>query len=158
MSTPFKRHLMIGTLPDVGKVFVTIDYTPDGNLSLSGVEGPKSDGNARGSCGQIIIGFKEYDARGYMTLDAITPAIGWTRESIHKLFDVWSTWHLNDMQAACEHQRARGETWVTHPSAICPDCHYVLGSAWLRAEVPADVVEWLRELPTDDTLPARWAA
>lgn len=53
-------------------------------------------------------------------------------------------YHLNDMHAECEHQEARGETWVTHPSAICPDCGYKLGSEWLKRELPPHVIEWAR--------------
>ena len=53
---------------------------------------------------------------------------------------IWERWHLNDMLAACVHQRERGETWATHPSAICPDCGYSLGSAGLREELPTEVV------------------
>lgn len=53
-------------------------------------------------------------------------------------------WHLNDMRAECEHQEARGETWTTHPSAVCPDCGYSLGSAWKKRELPADVEQWVR--------------
>lgn len=35
-----------------GQVFVTIKYE-DGELSLTGVEGPNSNGDCKGSCGQI---------------------------------------------------------------------------------------------------------
>jgi hypothetical protein len=53
-------------------------------------------------------------------------------------------WHLNDMRSECEHQASRGETWGTRPSAKCPDCGYVLGSAWKRRGLPADVIAWAR--------------
>jgi len=56
-------------------------------------------------------------------------------------------YHLNDLHAECEHQEARGETYKTHPSAVCPDCGYKLGSAWLRRELPVDVVAWAEGLP-----------
>lgn len=49
-------------------------------------------------------------------------------------------WHLNDMHAECEHQEARGETWTSHPSARCPDCGYILGSAWLKRELPPEII------------------
>jgi hypothetical protein len=55
-------------------------------------------------------------------------------------------WHLNDMHAECEHQEARGETWTTHPSAVCPDCGYKLGSAWRKRELPADVLATVEAL------------
>lgn len=55
-------------------------------------------------------------------------------------------WHLNDMHAACEHQEARGETYVTHLMAVCPDCGYKLGSQWLKRELPAEVIAWFENL------------
>ncbi len=51
-------------------------------------------------------------------------------------------WHSNDMRAECEHQELRGETWKTHPNAICPDCRYKLGSAWTKRELPSEVIQW----------------
>lgn len=223
-SAPFKHHLLLGT-GDGGRVFVTVDWSSDGRLSMTGVEGPMSNGDARGSCGQILMSYKEYDGRGHTTLDSITPADGWTHDSIRKLFDVWRVWHLNDMQAGCEHQRAAGwtscpghyaagcsackgsgfaakdgadhksacavcggvglkdpsyctpearakrdrttGTWSTYStnsyrctadrlSERCPECGYAYGSRWLKAEVPAEIVEWLRGLPTDDGLSTCW--
>lgn len=51
-------------------------------------------------------------------------------------------WHLNDMRSECQHQEARGETYTTHPGATCPDCGHRLGSAWLKRELPVDVIAW----------------
>src|ERR1043165_2726339 len=97
---------------EYGDVFCKIEIKADGDfvsLSISGVEGPKSDGDAKGSSGQIIMSYKEYDNRGHTTLDAIKPARGWSPELIKQFFDIWDRWHLNDMRAGCEHQRA--ENW-----------------------------------------------
>ena len=55
-------------------------------LSISGVEGPMRNGNARGSSGQIIMGFKEFDTRGYNSIMDIQPAIGWNNEMLFKFF------------------------------------------------------------------------
>lgn len=60
---------------------------------------------------------------------------------IQRVKAVWERWHLNNLHSECEHQRARGENWQTHPEAVCPDCGYKLGSAWLKEELPADVVK-----------------
>jgi hypothetical protein len=54
------------------------------------------------------------------------------------LKELWDRWHLNDMKAACEHQRALGWTWSTHPSELCPECGYRLGSKWLFEKLPRD--------------------
>lgn len=91
-------------------MFCKIEYT-DGRLSISGVEGPYKNGNCAGSCGQIIMGFKEYDERGYNTLDNIAINEEWSKSQLKKFFDVWDKWHLNDMQQACEHQRKLGWTY-----------------------------------------------
>jgi len=88
-------------------IFAKIEYK-NGNLSISGVVGPKSNGDAAGSCGQIIMGFKEYDKRGYALLADLKPAPEWDQEMLRKFFDIWDRWHLNDMKASCEHQRALG--------------------------------------------------
>lgn len=57
---------------------------------------------------------------------------------------VWQRWHLNGMRSGCEHQRALGWTWTTHPSEPCPDCGYRLGTAWLREELPQEVIDTVR--------------
>lgn len=55
-------------------------------------------------------------------------------------------YHLNDLHAECEHQEVRGEKYTTHPGAICPDCGYKLGSAWLKRELPPQVLAWFGNL------------
>lgn len=62
------------------------------------------------------------------------------------LYAIWKRWHLNGMRSACQHQRERGETYETHPSAECPDCGYKLGHAWLYEEIPADVLAQINAL------------
>lgn len=89
----FKKILRLGGGHN-GSVFVRVEY--DGaKLSLVGVEGPKANGDARGSCGQI----QDH-------LDVTVYADGWDAEKVAKLREVWNKWHLNDMRAGCEHQRA----------------------------------------------------
>jgi hypothetical protein len=51
------------------------------------------NGDARGGCGQISL------------KDAL-PVKPWTAEMIARLAEIWHRWHLNDMRAGCEHQRA----------------------------------------------------
>lgn len=80
------------------RVFVKITYN-NGVLSLHGVIGPYTNGNAWGGCGQIRD-----------ELDRITrKAPGWTNDMIDKLHAVWKRWHLNDMRLNCEHQH--GAEW-----------------------------------------------
>jgi hypothetical protein len=192
----FSKTLRPGTVPDyTGRpmdVFCRIEW--DGTrLSISGVEGPKPNGDARGSSGQIDGGYAhrnpaDNDARTHNPVgpDEITFGPGWDAETWLDFLDVWARWHLNDMRAGCEHQRAAGRDkrpidqskpttaygrhfpgqrhdswnllgWVRedeHPEGLmcraCPECGYRYGTAWLSEDVPADVLDFLRGLPTAD--------
>jgi hypothetical protein len=226
----FKKVIRPGSVKTYGErwasVYIEIEFI-DGKLSLHGVVGPTRGGNALGGAGQI------QDE----VIEKWAPA--WTPAMYDKLQAIWKEWHLNDMQAACTHQRAEGwgknkvkiahlklnwnlagkrqleiklraedtlrETgrarltedeqtllnlsysldvpaeqvsqfadwydterieekstgWLKesdHPEGVlskpCPVCGYKYGSAWLREEVPADVLEWLRNLPDTDRQPA----
>ena len=100
-----KRYLSPG-VTEYGQVFVEVEYstTPDGGrLSITGVEGPKNNGDARGSCGQIVDTLSR--------LKSLSP--GWTPEQVVRLRAEWERWHLNDMRAGCEHQIKAG--WGTRP-------------------------------------------
>jgi hypothetical protein len=150
-------------------LFVNIEW--DGKrLSITGVEGPKANGNARGSCGQIIM--SEWDLVEY--------ASGWDAETVTKFRDIWERWHLNDMKAGSPAQMAHLEAlpkWTygeggfkSHyewalaqlsEAGLQPDPNYEhngkpysYGSAWLKEEVPTDVVAWLKALPDADIQPA----
>lgn len=108
----FTKIVHIGYVEKEGEVFAKISW--NGNkLSISGVIGPIKGGNATGSSGQWNMSFKEYDGRGYLTLEDIKPASNWTKFMIKKFLDIWDTWHLNDLKAGCEHQRAMG--WDKEP-------------------------------------------
>ncbi len=100
-------------------LFVLAEFN-DGKLSITGVIGPTSGGNALGGCGQIEMGFahrdpKDNDAR---TVNPTKPsdirfAPGWTAKRWLDLLDIWKRWHLNDMKAGCEHQLSEG--WDKRP-------------------------------------------
>lgn len=164
-----QKVVRIGTTKDEGSTFCEIKFK-DGKLSITGVEGPTRGGNARGSCGQIVMGYKEYDHRGYKTLADIKPAPGWDTDTIKRFFDVWDRWHLNDMKAGTPAQeRFLREHPITdnlnHYTKSCealaaaglnpdPETGYKYGSAWLREEVPEDALEFLASLPETDVKPA----
>lgn len=231
MTSNFVRILNPGhSFPYAGsrkaQIFVKVEYM-EGRLSLMGVEGPTRGGNAI-SCGQI----------GVKSIDGLSK--GWTPEMVATLVTIWDRWHLNDMRAGCEHQRAQdwgseelevityklnhegwnlrrkaeaaakvaamaGEVadlseeeratlafdlgvkhyhapdadgplsglmevdkrekkragWTRpdeHPRGVltkpCPVCGYKYGSAWLREEVPDEVIETLRNMPETTITPA----
>jgi hypothetical protein len=141
-------------------VFCRIEETV-GRLSITGVVGPFSNGNCAGGCGQIVMSLKAED---------VTPAPGWTSETIQRFLDTWRRWHLNDMQAGSAEQMAwlranpRPEgvsdhyTWASEALAAAglnPDASgYRYGHAWKREDVPAEVLAWLEALPNTDKTPA----
>jgi hypothetical protein len=139
----------------------------DGRLSMSGVMGPLASGNARGGCGQIDMEFKHRDMEdndkrysGLIKASNIEFAPGWDKDKWFDFLDIWKEWHLNDMQAGCEHQRELEWTYEDHHNKEtfkgdpCPVCGYEIGSAWLRKDVPQNVIEWLEALPDTDKQPA----
>lgn len=144
------KIVRIGCMKDTGDTFCKITFDVNGRLSITGVEGPLSSGNARGGCGQIDL--HEWGVKTY--------APGWNAALVSKFRAIWAEWHLNDMQSACEHQRELGWTYKEHSHPVtfqgepCPVCGYKIGSRWLKKEVPADVLEFLASLPDTDKTPA----
>lgn len=161
----FKKICRLGMVDIGGQVgcslYVKIEYV-GGRLSMMGVEGPLPSGNCRGACGQIDMHpwkFKAY-------------APGWSLSKVRKLRELWGEWHLNDMRAGTPAQRkalrdAEASGWVPSPADHYMDCCNKLrelgmfedqghkyGHAWIREEVPADVLDWLRSLPDADKAPA----
>ncbi len=86
----YKRHTIIARSKSAGNVFLTVEW--DGKrLSMTGVEGPLANGDARGSCGQIDMHeWTDYTA---------TPGV-----DLHRIRAIWQRWHLNDTRAGCAHQ------------------------------------------------------
>lgn len=76
--------------------FCKIEFS-EGKLSISGVIGPRSNGDCRGSFGQCVDEIREG-----------APAEGWTREMVYQFCDIWKKWHLNDMCPYCPHQKELG--------------------------------------------------
>lgn len=142
-------------------------------LSITGVVGPRSNGNAAGSCGQIIMDYKEYHHNGHASIADITPAPGWDYDMIRKFFDIWQRWHLNDLRAGCEHQEAAIKdrdlrNKALYPMSLyelilsdfhniyhCDICDYNYGSAWNTEQLPVGVLHFLKNLP-DTTITPAW--
>lgn len=153
----FMKVVRLGILDRVS-VYAKIEFN-DGRLSISGVEGPRPNGNAR-SCGQIEM---------HLDAMAIELAPGWTRAKLNEFLRVWRKWHLNDMKAGTPAQTAELEKhkfpgypkshydWaleVLTQAGLQPDNGYSYGSAWLKVEVPNEVLDFLRTLPDTDKTPA----
>lgn len=146
--------------------FAKISYT-DGKLSLCGVIGPTSHGNALGSCGQCVD-----EIRGG------TPVNGWDKEMVEMLCNIWEDWHLNNLRPYCQHQKELGyrklasaevvvngkrekRGWLRYDKYAlgllgkpCPVCGYRYGSAWLKEDVPEEILKWLYNLPMSKVKPA----
>lgn len=73
----------------------------------------------------------------------VSLADGWTVADVVALREIWSEWHLNDMNAACDHQES-GKNRDDDP-APCPVTGYVYGSAWLFKSIPYSVFKWICE-------------
>lgn len=99
---PFTKIVHIGSYEDrwmssVRRIPVFCKIQWDSHrLSITGVEGPLRDGNALGSCGQLDLNDRAF----------IEYAAGWDRPKVDAFAALWKRWHLNDMRAGCEHQRA----------------------------------------------------
>lgn len=177
MSKEFTKIINPATVGDNENqaygVYIKMEYKQKNNdpkklcLSISGVIGPKSNGDCAGACGQMIDSVLDYDFINWKT--------GFNLETYQKFISIWKRWHLNDLNPGCEHQRAEnwgnkkviidGEekitNWLTqeeHPEGVlskpCPVCGYKYGSAWLFEEVPAEVIDWLQSLPSTQLTPA----
>ena len=79
--------------------FFDIKFDNKGRFSISGVEGPYSNGDCLGSCGQVSKpeNWKEYKK-----------SPGWDKRKIDKFFDLWDQWHLNDMRPYSAEMKAAG--------------------------------------------------
>ena len=122
-------------------VFVRIEYK-SGKLSITGVEGPLANGNAKGSCGQIYP----------LTIDLINRE--WIEGKIRGLDEIWKRYHLNDLTPGCEHQESFGWKYDTHKDSQCPICGYKIGTAWKFEEVPTWALDFLKALPESQVTPA----
>lgn len=68
---------------------------------------------------------------------------GQCREEIRKWFPEvkpYLPYHLNNMKAGCEHQRATGYDFEI--SDVCAVCGYKYGHEWKHLDLPAEIIEW----------------
>jgi hypothetical protein len=168
----FTKTVRLGTIASYGgrhiSIFCFVEYR-DGRLSITGVEGPTASGNCIGGAGQIDMHLRSQ-------IGDIRPAPAWDRSMLDRFFAVWKEHHLNDMKAGSPDQRAflrdngleaagyEGICEVLAEAGLNPDPNYQhdgqpyrYGSAWLREEVPQDVLDFLRNLPdADRPCPAAW--
>ena len=161
MDMGFTKVVRLGTTELSARNFASVyaRIVWDGNkLSITGVEGPGAGGSARGSCGQIVMNPPRI----------FNLAPKWTHGMVARFWREWNTWHLNDMKAGTPAQTELIRLWTTEGWKYTFDeaCNrlesiglltqdgYKYGSKWLTVKVPADTLEFLRNLPDSDKVPA----
>ena len=58
-----------------------------------------------------------------------------------EILRLWKNYHLNGMNAGCEHQKEGSPA-----GSVCPVCGYRYGSAWLYREIPEKDLEAIKNL------------
>jgi hypothetical protein len=146
-------------------VFARAVVDHDGQLHITGVEGPKRNGDCWGSCGQIDMGWRDDPARW------TTKGANFNDEQLAEFMAIWDRWHLNHMRAGSQAQMDRlreHPITVTYPEShydkacealaaagLHPDADgYRYGSAWKHEELPAEVIERLASFPASSIEPA----
>lgn len=161
----FVKILNPGKLPcgRVNRKFYVSVSCKNGDLSISGVVDPRKNGSCA-IAGQI-----------HEELSKVIPSIGWTIDLLSCLQSIWERWHLNGLRAGSPKQEAylreleANGIQIDYETACDAlkkagiyedeDCirngrPYRYGSAWLKEEVPAWVLDWLQSLPEAKTQPA----
>lgn len=80
----------------------------------------------------------------------VTTSCGQIREELQRWFpeaEPLYPWHLNDMRPDCEHQEAAGDRYGMGDA--CEVCGYRYGSAWLRRELPPEIVKMAKTVCAD---------
>lgn len=179
-----KRIYLVGTLRAWnGQRKVDMDLfvkaeVVEGRLSMKGVGGPYWPGLCLGTAGQIDMCFAHRNPRDNdqrypepTQPSEIKFAPGWDAEKWLDLLDVWKTWHRNDMRAGSPVQEEY--LWLNPIHAVYPETYYEkasallaeaglnpdqngykYGSAWLKEELPKEIVAFLESLPKSPVKPA----
>lgn len=69
----------------------------------------------------------------------------WTTKDVASLRKIWTEWHLNDMNAGCQHMR-KGGSYDDRKNDVCPESGYKYGTAWLYREPTSDVIREIKRL------------
>lgn len=86
-------------------------------------------------------------------LEITEPAPGWTLEEIRKFHRLWKNWHLNALNAGCQHvptplyeDSEYGKRVDLKNTPACPETGYRYGHAWLYRPIPAVIVDEMQTL------------
>jgi hypothetical protein len=161
MTTNYIReHVLIGHTAERERVYVDVKLTEHDGEHVTTDHGTVTGIRRLSIMGEVIeSGRREPHSCGQIRgeLDRITEcAAGWNVGMVRRLGELWDTWHLNDLQAACDHQTVVYEdsSYGRRPSLTetraCPVSGYRYGSAWLVKPLPADVEKEIRAIFGDD--------
>lgn len=111
-------------------------------LTISGEEQERlrADGQTRlMACGQV---------HDLIATDLHKGALNQPHLFLQALLNLWHDWHLNDMNAGCQHQREAG--WdLKRCGEKCPKCGYEWGSKWLVRPLPKAVEDQIIKFITE---------
>ena len=172
----FKKVVHLGFVKYIGNVFCEITIKDRGEykeLSICGVEGPRKNGNCRGSCGQINDTILEHiKSDGFKNF-----AAGWDKKSILHFIEVWKEWHLNGLHAGNAKQEAFVKKYLEENptekydyTKMCKvleehnlfedkdDIYngkpYKYGHGGRYVALPEEVIEYVKSLPETKIIPA----
>jgi len=123
-------------------------------LSISGVEGPLSSGNALGSTGQI----NPVQVERY--------AEGWNEDMLRRFNEIWSEYHLNDMHLGTIVQERILEQFnctslgdprvkqILKEFNVLEHCGSVYGTEFKTRKISEEIIRFLYNLPTANKMPA----
>jgi len=163
----FKRHYVIGTVYKNRSMRYPItidveiredkDFPGDmtkGELSICGEVRFPGGGYSAGQNNDTI-------AELALECQITKYAPGWDRYKVNKLCLLWDKWHLNHMRAGKPEQHAFMREWFKeHPgySDYHQQCAalenagllvvdgYKYGTAWLKEDLPQDVIDWIKAM------------
>jgi hypothetical protein len=169
MTTPYKRHILLGKARKGSgyqagcQITLEIEIKPRKNInSVRTIDlEPAGDMDEFSMCGNVW-NLRRTDVYSCgQNCDEIRDLCG-RRPSVARLLKIWGRWHLNDAQAGTSAQKAvldshkeANPDWrydyteackVLSAKGLLVDRGYKYGSAWLVEPLPAEVAAEVREL------------
>lgn len=138
----------IGRDRDGLKVYVEINLTKQ-RLGMTGTDHqPVSGPTERLSITGEIRKGRRVESCGQITLGPIdTTDSAWNAQDVATLRQIWADWHLNDMNAACDHMTVRkGGDYDANKHQVCAESGYKYGSAWLYRPIPSHILKEVKRL------------
>lgn len=128
-------EFLVGKTADGDRVYVRMmvtNKTEGARLSVMGciVAKGERDAYSYGQCSEILP-------------EVVKPTKGLSRGDVLMIHEIWTQYHLNDMNAGCEHMES-GSGWdLGH---VCPVCGYSYGKAWKYRPIPDYIMEEIARL------------